>query len=231
MNKTLVIIPTYNEIENIENIIAAINEATDLDILVVDGNSPDETAKKVESLKKINKNLHLIKKEKKEGLGKAYVLGFQFAQDNKYENIIQMDADFSHNPAIIPMFLDKIKNYDVVVGTRYMKGGSVRNWSFWRILLSFSASIYVRLITGLPLKDPTSGFKCIRVEVLKKTDFKNIKSSGYSFQIESAYKLWKSRARFAEIPITFEDRQHGKTKMSKAIVWEAVCLVWKLKNK
>ena len=229
MNKTIVIIPTYNESENIADIINAINSVANVDILIVDDNSPDKTYEIVQNLQKELKNLHLIIREKKEGLGRAYVSGFKFAIDNQYEYIMQMDADFSHDPKHLPEFLSEIKNQDLVIGSRYITGITVVNWSLERILLSYGAGKYVRFITKMPIMDPTGGFKCIRVEKLKALNLDKIKACGYSFQIEITHKLWKRGARIKEIPIVFVDRQHGATKMSKSIIFEAIWMVWKLK--
>jgi dolichol-phosphate mannosyltransferase len=230
--KTLIIIPTYNEYENIEKLIReiyAINSS--LDILIVDDNSPDGTGKHVKKLKNQFDNLYLIEREGKLGLGTAYVAGFNFALQNGYSIIFEMDADFSHDPKEIPNFLKAIEESDVVIGSRYIKGVNVVNWPLSRLLLSYFANIYTRLITGLPLCDSTGGYKCFRREVLQAINLDEIRSGGYSFQIEMNFKAWKKGFRLKEIPIIFIDRAVGKSKMSKQIFREAVWMVWKLKIK
>lgn len=230
MKKIIIIIPTYNEAENIKEIIPAIlNVDSKLNILVVDDNSPDGTADIVSSLQEKNKNIFLIKRKKKTGLGTAYIEGFRFALENNYSYIMEMDADFSHNPEDIPKFLETIKTNDLVIGSRYTKGISVVNWPLNRILLSFFASKYVRIITGLPVKDSTAGFKCFTREAIESLDLNKVKSNGYSFQIEITHKLWKRGYRIKEIPVIFIDRHFGKTKMNNKIVWEAIWIVWQLK--
>jgi dolichol-phosphate mannosyltransferase len=229
MKTTIVVIPTYNEATNIARLIAAINESSDVDILVVDDNSPDGTYGIIEKLQRDLQNLHLIKREGKLGLGTAYIAGFRFAISRGYKHIIEMDADFSHDPKEIPRFLEAIEENDLVIGSRYIIGVNVINWSMSRLLLSYSASKYVHFITGLPVKDPTGGFKCFRREVLESIGLDGVKSSGYSFQIEMNHKAWKKGFRIKEIPIVFTDRYMGKTKMTKKIMWEAIWIVWKLR--
>jgi len=228
--KAIVIIPTYNEIENIKAIIEAVLAAVEnINILIVDDNSPDGTAATVEEIMKSNDKIHLLKRPGKMGLGTAYCDGFRYCLDKNFEAIFEMDADFSHDPAELPNFLETIKENDLVIGSRYIKGGGVVNWPKRRILLSYGASIYTRIITGIPIKDTTGGFKCFRAESLRKLDLSQVKSNGYGFQIELNYKLWKKGARIKEIPITFTDRRSGTSKMNKNIIWEAVFLVWKLR--
>ena len=228
--KVLVITPTYNEVENIEKLIREITDINPkIDILVVDDNSPDGTADKVRQLQKEFKNLHLIQREGKLGLGTAYVEGFKFALKNGYDYIFEMDADFSHDPKEIPNFLREIENYDLVIGSRYIRGVNVVFWPLRRLLLSFFANRYTRIITGLPVEDATGGYKCFRREVLEAIDLDNIKSNGYAFQIEMNFRAWKKGLRLKEIPIIFIDRALGKSKMSKKIMWEAAWMVWKLK--
>ncbi len=230
--KSLVIIPTYNEREGIEAIIRAVlAQEGDVDILVVDDNSPDGTADIVKSLQADEPRLHLLTRSGKLGLGTAYVAGFKYAIDRGYEAVFEMDADFSHDPAMIPQFLEKIQECDFVLGSRYVNGISVVNWPLSRLMLSYFASYYTRIITGMPIKDPTGGYKCFRTSVLKSIDLDGIKSNGYSFQIEMNFKAWKKRFRYIEIPIIFVDRRYGKSKMSKAIIREAVWMVWKLRMK
>lgn len=226
------IIPTYNEREGIEAIIRAVlAQEGGVDILVVDDNSPDGTASIVKSLQADEPRLHLLTRSGKLGLGTAYVAGFKYAIDLGYEAVFEMDADFSHDPAMIPQFLEKILEFDFVLGSRYVNGISVVNWPLSRLMLSYFASYYTRIITGMPIKDPTGGFKCFRTSVLKSIDLDNIRSNGYSFQIEMNFKAWKKRFRYIEIPIIFVDRRYGKSKMSKAIIREAVWMVWKLRMK
>lgn len=230
MNNVLVIIPTYNEIENVKKIIPVVLEQNEnIDVLIVDDNSPDKTGDYVESLSKDNNRIKLIRREKKLGLGTAYIAGFKYAVTHKYDYVFEMDADFSHDPNEINNFLEAIKDADVVLGSRYINGVRVLNWPMHRLLLSYFASVYTRIITGLPVKDATGGFKCFRIEVLKAIDLDRIKSNGYSFQIEMTFKAYKKGFRIKEIPIVFLDRVKGKSKMSKKIVLEAIFMVWKLR--
>jgi dolichol-phosphate mannosyltransferase len=228
--KAIIIIPTYNECENIENIMDAIhNVNSDINILVVDDNSPDGTAALVEKRGEIDKRIHVIKRMGKMGLGTAYCCGFRYALDNGFDYIFEMDADFSHDPKEIPNFLREIENNDLVIGSRYLTGVNVVNWPLRRLFLSYGANLYTRIITGLPIKDATGGFKCFRAEALKKIDLNTIKTNGYGFQIEMNFKLWVNGARIKEIPIIFIDRHSGVSKMNKKIIYEAIFLVWKLK--
>ena len=228
--RALIIFPTYNERENIEGIIEAVLEVDPrIEVLVVDDNSPDGTGKLVAKLAESNEKVNLIEREEKAGLGSAYIEGFRYALRKGYDYIFEMDADFSHDPQYIPEFLKKIKDYDLVIGSRYIMGVNVINWPMKRLLLSYYANIYTRIVTGLPLKDATGGFKCFRREVLEGIDLGKVKSDGYSFQIEVSYKAWKKGYRICEIPIVFVDRQAGKSKMSKKIVREAIWMVWRLR--
>lgn len=230
--KTLVIIPTYNEIHNIQKLLPDLLEIYPaLDVLIVDDNSPDGTANYVRQWSEVDPNVKLLKREKKMGLGTAYVDGFKFALANGYDAVIQMDADYSHDPKEIERFLDYIKDYDLVIGSRYIYGVRVINWPIRRLLLSYFANLYTRIITGMPVKDGTGGFKCFRRKVLESFDLDAIHSNGYSFQIEMNFKAWKKGFRLIEIPITFVDRVQGTSKMSKKIVREAVFMVWKLRIK
>lgn len=230
MSKILVIIPTYNELENVKKIIPAVLEQNEqIDVLIIDDNSPDKTGDYVEELSKQNSRVRLIRREKKLGLGTAYIAGFKFAVQNNYDFVFEMDADFSHDPKEINHFLNAIQDADVVLGSRYINGVRVLNWPMRRLLLSYFASVYTRIITGLPVKDATGGFKCFRIDVLKAIDLDRIKSNGYSFQIEMTFKAFKKGFRIKEIPIVFMDRVQGKSKMSKKIVREAVFMVWKLR--
>ena len=228
--RALVIIPTYNEAENIESILfATLEQNQSLEVLIIDDNSPDGTGEIVQSLLKENPRLHLIRRAGKLGLGSAYLEGFKFALDNNYDYVLEMDGDFSHDPNSIPAMLEEIRNNDIVIGSRYIYGISVVYWPFKRLLLSYLASLYVRYITGMPIKDPTAGFICYRREVLLGLDLDRIMSDGYSFQIEIKYRAWLRKFRMKEIPIIFIDRVTGQSKMSKKIVYEAVGMVWKLK--
>lgn len=234
MKKVLVIIPTYNESENILNLIPEVLKYSDSNylwnVLVVDDNSPDGTASMVENLK--DPNVHLIKREKKMGLGTAYVRGFRFAIEKSFDFVFEMDADFSHDPKYLPEFVKLIEEgNDLVVGSRYINGISVVNWPIGRLFLSYYANIYTRIVTGLKVKDTTAGFMCYRVSSLSQIDLDKVKSNGYSFQIEMKFKLYKKGFKIAETPILFIDRRAGSSKMSKKVVYEAYFLVWKLKFK
>ncbi|MBF0430840.1 MAG: polyprenol monophosphomannose synthase [Fibrobacteria bacterium] len=230
MEKILIIIPTYNEIENLPRLLSEIDKlGIGAHVLIVDDNSPDGTGKWVEEQKTSVSHLHLIKREGKQGLGSAYVTGFKYAIKNNYDIVFEMDADFSHNPKYLHDFLLKIKNTDLVLGSRYIKGVNVVNWPMSRLLLSYGANIYARIVTGLPVKDSTSGFKCFRVEVLKALDLDAISSDGYCFQIEVTYKLWKKGFSIVEIPIIFVDRVAGQSKISGQIIKEAMFLLLKLR--
>ena len=225
MKKTLVIIPTYNEIENIESLIHQVFQIKiDLNILVVDDNSPDGTGDKVYNLiNKYSKKLFLLSRKQKEGLGAAYVEGFLWAIKYNYDFIFEMDADFSHNPSeLYPMWELLNSNVDVVVGSRYIKGFKVVNWPLTRIIISYLASLYVRLITLMPVKDPTAGFVGYKRDVLISINLEQIKFVGYAFQIEMKYKSWLNGFIIQEYPIVFINRKYGKSKMDKSIIWEAL---------
>lgn len=229
--ESLVIIPTYNERDNIEGIIDKVQDVgLNLDVLVVDDNSPDGTGEYVEERSKTDTRVHVLRRPGKMGLGSAYIAGFKWALENtdtKY--VFEMDADFSHDPAAILEFLEAIKEHDLVIGSRYINGITVMNWPLSRLILSVGANIYTRVITGLPLRDATGGFKCFRREVLEALPLDAIKSDGYSFQIEVNFIVWKKGFRFTEIPIIFTDRVVGSSKMSRRIILEAMFLVWKLR--
>lgn len=231
MKRALIIIPTFNEAENIVNIInelVAINyEGVTIEILVVDDNSSDGTAMLVKNLN--YKRVHIIERPSKLGLGTAYIRGFKFAIENNFDYVFEMDADFSHDPKAIPAFLDKLKEYDLVIGSRYIQGIAVVNWPLSRLMISMGASYYSRMITFLPVKDVTAGFMSYRVESLKHIDLDKVKSNGYSFQIEMKFRMWKKGFKLIEIPILFVDRRAGVSKMSRKIVYEAMFMVWKLK--
>ncbi len=230
--KIIVIIPTYNEMENLSRLLPEVfSKDENLEILVVDDNSPDGTAALVEKEMKNNSRLHLIKRNSKLGLGTAYIAGFRFALENGYDLIFEMDADFSHDPKDIPRFLEEIKNYDLVLGSRYKNGVNVINWPMSRLLLSWFANFYTRFITGMPIRDATGGYKCFRRIVLESINLGKVNSNGYAFQIEMNFKAWKKGFKLKEIPIIFVDRTKGMSKMSKKIVREAIWMVWKLRLK
>jgi dolichol-phosphate mannosyltransferase len=237
MKKAIIIIPTYNESDNVENIVAAVFAEqpkvsdVELNILIVDDNSPDGTSAIVTKMKEANPRLHLITRMGKMGLGTAYVAGFKYGLANGFDYIFEMDADFSHDPDEIPNFLREIKEYDVVLGSRYITGANVANWPLRRLLLSYYANKYARLVTGIKVNDATGGFKCFRREVLEAIDLDDIRSNGYSFQIEMNFRAWRKKFRIKEIPIVFVDRRAGTSKMNKAIVREAMTMVWVLKFK
>ncbi|MBP7205570.1 MAG: polyprenol monophosphomannose synthase [Candidatus Cloacimonetes bacterium] len=227
--KALLIIPTYNEIENIARIIpAALRQSPDLHILVMDDNSPDGTALAVKEIMASEPRLHLIERPRKLGLGSAYVTGFKYALKEGYDYVLEMDADFSHDPNDIPRLLEAAKSKDLVIGSRYCQGVNIVNWPFKRLLISYFASKYVRVITGMPVKDPTGGFKCFNRRVLEAIDLDKILSDGYAFQIEMNFRAWAKGFRLYELPIVFTDRVNGVSKMSRHIVWEAAGMVWRL---
>jgi dolichol-phosphate mannosyltransferase len=228
--KALVIFPTYNERDNIERIIPAVlSKDQSLQVLVVDDNSPDGTGQAADRMAGENDRIHVLHRDKKDGLGRAYLAGFKWALAKKFDYIFEMDADFSHNPDYIPDFLKAIKENDLVIGSRYISGVNVINWPMSRLLLSYFANFYTRVITGLPVRDGTGGFKCFRREVLETIRLDEIKSNGYIFQIEVSVRAWKRGFKLKEIPIVFVDREKGVSKMSKKIVREAIWKVWYLR--
>ena len=229
--KTLIIIPTYNEAENLEKLAGAISRlGVDCDILVVDDNSPDGTGDLADDLAKNNNRIKVIHRHCKLGLGTAYVAGFKYGLNCGYEAFLQMDCDFSHDPKKIPEFIAEIENRgaDLVLGSRYLNGVSVVNWGLGRLLLSKSASLYVRMITGMPFSDMTGGFKCFGRAALNSIDLDRVSSNGYAFQIEMTYKAFHEGFKVKEIPIIFENRREGVSKMNKNIVIEALLMVWRL---
>ena len=229
MPKILVVIPTYNETENIARIVPQVlDQAEGVEVLVVDDGSPDGTGAMVRSMGEKDPRVHLLERPVKSGLGTAYVAGFKYALAGDYDFVFEMDADFSHNPKEIPVFLEKARTADLVVGSRYTNGVRVLNWPMQRLLLSWTANVWTRFMTGLPLNDATGGFKCYRIAVLRGIDLDSIRSNGYAFQIEMSYKAWRKGFRLAEIPIIFLDREAGTSKMSKHIVYEAFFMLWKL---
>lgn len=231
--KTLVITPTYNEAHNVARIIDRLMALPDeVDVLIVDDGSPDGTAAVVkEQQKNYPERVHLIEREGKLGLGTAYVRGFRFALEHDYDLVCEMDADFSHNPDDVTRLIACVRedDVDIAVGSRYARGISIVNWPLSRLILSYGANVYARVITGLPIKDTTAGFKCIRRVVLETIDIEKIRSNGYAFQIEIHFRAWKAGFKLKEVAIIFREREEGVSKMSKAIVREAVWRVWTLK--
>jgi dolichol-phosphate mannosyltransferase len=232
-SKTLVIVPTYNEGNNITRLV---NEVMDQDerihLLIVDDGSPDGTSTIVQNMKsEYGDRLHLIERAGKLGLGTAYVRGFKFALEHDYEFICEMDADFSHDPSDLPLLIEEVESgkTDVAIGSRYANGISIINWPLSRLILSYSANLYARFITGLPIFDTTAGFKCIRRDVLEGISVDKIRSNGYAFQIELHFRAWQAGFRLKEVAIIFREREVGVSKMSKSIVWEAIWRVWTLK--
>ncbi len=227
--RALVIIPTYNEKENLPEVIRQVlSKSNELDILIVDDNSPDGTGLLADEIAKKEPRLKVIHRSGKLGLGTAYIAGFKFALEHGYDYVFEMDADLSHDPNDIPRFLEAIKDAHLVIGSRYIKGVNVVNWPLSRLLLSYFASVYTRIMTGIPVKDATSGYKCYRRVLLENIDLDSIKTNGYGFQLEMKWRSWTKGFIIKEIPIIFVDRTVGMSKMSKAIVREAVLLVWKL---
>jgi dolichol-phosphate mannosyltransferase len=226
----LIIIPTYNERENIASLITEIHKLMhDAHILVVDDSSPDGTSQCVKDLGKDIHGIFVLDRKKKQGLGRAYISGFKWALERDYQYIFEMDADFSHDPRYLPDFVKAIETSDLVIGSRYISGVNVVNWPMQRLLLSYFGNLGVRFIAGIPVKDCTGGFKCFRRTVLENINLARIGSSGYSFQVEMNYHVWKKGYRIKEIPIIFTDRQRGVSKMSTKIIREALILLWKLR--
>ncbi|MGE4232774.1 MAG: polyprenol monophosphomannose synthase [Bacteriovoracia bacterium] len=231
MDKTLIIVPTYNEIENLKALTEKIFENADegTHILICDDNSPDGTGELADDLAEKNPRIHVIHRPKKMGLGTAYVSGFRYALENGYDVIFEMDSDFSHDPKYLPIFQKEIKNYDAVVGSRYIPGGGVVNWDIGRKILSQGGNLYAKFILGMKVQDLTGGFNAWRRQVLESIDPNTIQSDGYAFQIEMKYKTMRKGFRLKEVPIVFEDRQFGKSKMSRRIVAEAMFRVLLMK--
>jgi len=228
--ETLVILPTFNERDNLERVVGEVR-GLGHDVLVVDDNSPDGTGQVADEIAAGNRRVHVLHRPGKAGLGKAYLAGFRWALECGYDFIFEMDADFSHDPKFLPEFLQAIETADLVIGSRYRAGVNVINWPISRLLLSLGANEYARRATGLPLTDSTGGFKCFRRRVLEAIDFEKVKSNGYSFQIEMSFRAWKQGFRLVEIPIVFTDRVEGQSKMDKRIVREAIRMVWWLRLK
>jgi dolichol-phosphate mannosyltransferase len=229
--RALVIIPTYNEATNIVQIVPRVLEQDPrLEVLIVDDHSPDGTGAVADQLAGENPRVHVLHREGKQGLGKAYVAGFRWALERDYAFVFEMDADFSHDPKHLPSFLEAIQGADLVLGSRYLnRRATVVNWPMTRLLLSYGANIYARWVTGLKLYDATGGFKCFRRRVLEAVDLGAVHSNGYSFQIEMSFRAWRLGFRIKEIPIVFVDRADGTSKMSGAIVREAIWMVWRLR--
>ncbi len=228
--KTMVVVPTYNERANLEELIPRVLEQLpDIEILVVDDGSPDGTGEYADSVAAENPRVHVLHRPRKMGLGSAYVYAFTHALTTDTELIIQMDADFSHDPDVIPDLIEQAGTHDVVLGSRYITGATVVNWPLRRLFLSYFANVYTHIVTGLPLRDSTGGFKCFRRKVLGEIELDTIRSDGYSFQIEVTFRSWRKGFSVVEIPIVFVDRHSGTSKMSRRIVWEAMWLVWRLR--
>lgn len=227
--KALVIVPTYNERENLPALVERVLALpAPVELLVVDDNSPDGTGKLADELAAQQPRIHVLHRQQKSGLGRAYLAGFKWAMERNHEFILEMDGDFSHNPDDIPKFLTAAQNADLVLGSRYCNGIRVINWPLGRLVLSMGAGVYVRTVLGLPFSDPTGGFKCFRRSALQSLDLEAVHSNGYSFQIELTHKIWRQGLRVAEVPIIFTDRFQGHSKMSGHIVWEAIWMVWRL---
>ena len=229
MNKTLVVVPTYNERENLAPLTQLLMALpVPVDVLVVDDNSPDGTGKLADEMAASNPQIHVLHRTEKNGLGRAYIAGFKWALEQGFEFVFEMDGDLSHNPEDIPMFLEAARDADLVLGSRYVNGIRIINWPLSRLMLSKSAAKYVKVITGMPFTDPTGGYKCFRRHALEAIDLEAINSNGYSFQIEMTHKLWRQGMKVVEVPIIFTDRFHGHSKMSGHIVSEALWMVWRL---
>ncbi len=228
--KTLIIVPTYNELENIRRLLPELMAlGPDIRVLVVDDNSPDGTGKLADELAAEYGRIGVLHRPGKLGLGTAYVAGFKYAVQQDVDCVFEMDADFSHDPAMIPRFIEEIASCDVVIGSRYISGINVVNWPMSRLLLSYFANIYTRVVTGMSIRDTTSGYKCFRREVLENIDLDNVRSDGYAFQIEMNFRCWRKGYRIREIPIIFVDRRSGTSKLSQGVINEAVWIVWWLR--
>jgi dolichol-phosphate mannosyltransferase len=228
--RVMVVVPTYNERRNLEELAPKVlAQLPGTEILVVDDGSPDGTGEYAESLKREDPRVHVLHRPSKMGLGSAYVQGFKYALAAGAELIVQMDADFSHDPDVIPELVEAARSYDVVLGSRYITGANVVNWPLSRLFLSYFANVYTHIVTGLPLRDSTGGFKCFHRRVVESIDLDSIRSDGYSFQIEVNFRCWRRGFSILEIPIVFVDRHSGTSKMSRRIVWEAMWLVWRLR--
>lgn len=229
--KALVIVPTYNERDTVRRIIdAVLSQGPQFEIVIVDDGSPDGTGKIVDEVASANSRVHALHRPRKMGLGTAYLAGFRWALERDFEFIFEMDADFSHDPNHLPVFLEAAVDADLVLGSRYRQGKvTVVNWPISRLILSYAANIYARAVTGLPLYDGTGGFKCFRRRVLEAIPLDAVRSNGYAFQIEMSFRAWRRGFRIVEIPIVFVDRTEGQSKMSRRIIWEAIWMVWRLR--
>jgi dolichol-phosphate mannosyltransferase len=229
MNKTLVVVPTYNERENLPPLVQRLLALpVQVDLLVVDDNSPDGTGKLADELAAAHTSIHVMHRSEKSGLGRAYIAGFKWALEQGYEFVFELDGDLSHNPDDIPMFLTAAKDADLVLGSRYLNGIRIINWPLSRLMLSKGAAKYVQIVTGMPFTDPTGGYKCFRRRALEAIKLDAINSNGYSFQIEMTHKLWRQGMRIVEVPIIFTDRFQGRSKMTGHIIREAFLMVWRL---
>jgi dolichol-phosphate mannosyltransferase len=231
LERALVVVPTYNERENLTRLVPQIlKQDSRLEILIIDDASPDGTGELADRIADDEPRLHVLHREGKLGLGTAYIAGFRWALQRDYDVVFEMDADFSHDPAHLPEFLEAIREYDLVIGSRYVHGRvTVVNWPIPRLLLSYTANVYARLVTGLPIMDATAGFKCFRRRVLEAIQLDRVGSEGYSFQIEMSLRAWRQGFSLGEIPIVFADRDIGESKMSRKIILEAVWRVWALR--
>jgi dolichol-phosphate mannosyltransferase len=229
--RALIIVPTYNERENISRLIQAVlDKDPRLEVLVVDDGSPDGTGDIVEQTGATNQRVHILRRPRKMGLGTAYIAGFKWALEHSYSYVFEMDADFSHDPAHLPQFLKAIETADLVIGSRYREGKvTVVNWPIGRLLLSYFANVYARIVTGVPIWDLTAGFKVYRRAVLEAINLDKVRSNGYAFQIEMHFRTWRKKFRVVEMPIVFVDRTEGTSKMSGHIVREAIFMVWRLR--
>ncbi|MBI4550811.1 MAG: polyprenol monophosphomannose synthase [Candidatus Latescibacteria bacterium] len=226
----MIVIPTYNERENIQQLVPALlNLDASIQVLVVDDDSPDGTGAVVDRMAADSPRVHVLHRPGKLGLGSAYIEGFKYALRQDVDCVFQMDADFSHDPQFITAFLERLQESDVVIGSRYVSGVNVVNWPMSRLLLSYFANLYTRIITGVPVLDATGGFKCFRRTALEQIDLDRVRSDGYSFQIEMNFRCWRKGLRLCEIPIIFVDRHSGTSKMSKKIIYEAIWIVWWLR--
>ena len=227
--ETVVIVPTYNERDNLPVLVARLFALpVPIDLLVVDDHSPDRTGELAEELARSHPGIHVLHRPGKNGLGRAYCAGFGWALEQGYEFIFEMDGDLSHNPDDVPAFLTAAREADLVLGSRYLNGIRIVNWPLKRLMLSKAAAQYVKVITGMPFTDPTGGYKCFRRRALASIDLQGIHSNGYSFQIEMTHKIWRQKMKVLEVPIVFTDRYQGHSKMSGNIVWEAIWITWRL---
>jgi dolichol-phosphate mannosyltransferase len=229
MSGTLVVVPTYNERENLPVLVQRLLALpVSVDVLVVDDDSPDGTGGIADELAVQHPSVHVLHRGEKNGLGQAYLAGFAWARERRYELVLEMDADCSHDPDDVPRFLDAAREADLVLGSRYLDGIRVLNWPWSRLMLSKAAAMYVRIVTGMPFTDPTGGYKCFRRATLERVGLHRVRSNGYSFQIEVTHRAWRQGMRVVELPIVFTDRCAGRSKMSGRIVREALLVVWRL---